>query len=164
VQSRGGRDLRSLARVPLLVIAVSWSIALATAVVIAPSQSWIGALAVAGAVALAGAIVLARDVGRPRERVRAMPLSDVDLGDPFAIYGLTPSHGPYGGGTTARLAGRVDDRDHDADHDQRPDDGRDRQEGQQDDRHEAESRSKARRRIRRSKWNGPTSPRTEARP
>jgi hypothetical protein len=32
--------------------------------------------------------------------------SDVDLGDPFALYGLTPSHGPYGGGTTARLAGR----------------------------------------------------------
>jgi hypothetical protein len=32
--------------------------------------------------------------------------TDVDLGDPFALYGLTPSHGPYGGGTTARLAGR----------------------------------------------------------
>jgi hypothetical protein len=32
--------------------------------------------------------------------------SDVDLGDPFALYGLTPSHGPFGGGTTARLAGQ----------------------------------------------------------
>jgi competence protein ComEC len=49
-ESRNGRDLRSLARVPLLVIAVSWSIALAAAVVIAPSQSWIGALAVALAI------------------------------------------------------------------------------------------------------------------
>ena len=35
-----------------------------------------------------------------------LPRSDVDLGDPFALYGLTPSHGPFGGGTTARLAGR----------------------------------------------------------
>ncbi len=31
---------------------------------------------------------------------------DVDLGDPFALYGLTPSHGPYTGGTTIRLSGR----------------------------------------------------------
>jgi competence protein ComEC len=49
-EPRGGRDLRSLARVPLLVIAVSWSIALAAAVVIAPSQSWIGAVAIALAI------------------------------------------------------------------------------------------------------------------
>ena len=49
-ESRGGRDLRSLARVPLLVIAVSWSIAIAVAVVIAPSQSWLGAVAVALAI------------------------------------------------------------------------------------------------------------------
>jgi hypothetical protein len=32
--------------------------------------------------------------------------SDVDLGDPFALYGLTPSHGPYTGGSTLRLTGR----------------------------------------------------------
>jgi hypothetical protein len=32
--------------------------------------------------------------------------SDVDLGDPFALYGLDPSHGPYTGGTSARLTGR----------------------------------------------------------
>lgn len=32
--------------------------------------------------------------------------SDVDLGDPFAIDGLTPSHGPFTGGTRARLDGR----------------------------------------------------------
>jgi hypothetical protein len=32
--------------------------------------------------------------------------TDVDLGDPFALYGLDPSHGPYTGGTSARLAGR----------------------------------------------------------
>ena len=31
---------------------------------------------------------------------------DVDLGDPFAIYGLTPSNGPYTGGATVRLTGR----------------------------------------------------------
>lgn len=32
--------------------------------------------------------------------------SDVDLGDPFALYGLNPSHGPYSGKTTVRLSGR----------------------------------------------------------
>jgi hypothetical protein len=32
--------------------------------------------------------------------------TDVDLGDPFALYGLDPSHGPYTGGTSARLTGR----------------------------------------------------------
>jgi hypothetical protein len=32
--------------------------------------------------------------------------SDVDLGDPFALYGLDPSHGPYTGGTSVRLTGR----------------------------------------------------------
>lgn len=32
--------------------------------------------------------------------------SDVDLGDPFALEGLMPSHGPFTGGTQARLSGR----------------------------------------------------------
>lgn len=32
--------------------------------------------------------------------------SDVDLGDPFALYGLSPSHGPFSGATTVRLTGR----------------------------------------------------------
>lgn len=31
---------------------------------------------------------------------------DANPGDPFAIDGLTPSHGPYTGNTTAKLAGR----------------------------------------------------------
>lgn len=31
---------------------------------------------------------------------------DADLGDPFAIDGLTPSHGPFNGGTRARIDGR----------------------------------------------------------
>lgn len=33
-------------------------------------------------------------------------LADVDLGDPFAITGLQPSHGPWTGGTHATVAGR----------------------------------------------------------
>ncbi|MDB4942736.1 MAG: hypothetical protein JWP97_2270 [Labilithrix sp.] len=32
--------------------------------------------------------------------------SDVDLGDPYALEGLTPSHGPFTGGTRATLTGR----------------------------------------------------------
>jgi hypothetical protein len=31
---------------------------------------------------------------------------DADLGDPFGIDGLTPSHGPFSGGTRARIDGR----------------------------------------------------------
>jgi hypothetical protein len=32
--------------------------------------------------------------------------ADVDLGDPFAIVGLNPSHGPWTGGTRTQLTGR----------------------------------------------------------
>ncbi|MBX3202077.1 MAG: IPT/TIG domain-containing protein [Labilithrix sp.] len=32
--------------------------------------------------------------------------TDADVGDPFAIVGLTPSHGPFNGGTRARIDGR----------------------------------------------------------
>ena len=33
-------------------------------------------------------------------------LGDVDLGDPFAVTGLQPSHGPWTGGTRTTIAGR----------------------------------------------------------
>lgn len=46
----------------------------------------------------AGPIDIGGDSGLPR--------SDVDLGDPFALEGLSPSHGPFSGGTRARLSGR----------------------------------------------------------
>jgi hypothetical protein len=36
----------------------------------------------------------------------ASPFSDVDLGDPFAVTGLQPSHGPWTGGTGTTIAGR----------------------------------------------------------
>lgn len=39
-------------------------------------------------------------------RDSGLPRSDVDLGDPFALEGLTPSHGPFTGGTRASLSGR----------------------------------------------------------
>jgi hypothetical protein len=45
-----------------------------------------------------GSIELGGDAGVPR--------SDVDLGDPFAIEGLTPSHGPFSGGNRVRIDGR----------------------------------------------------------
>ena len=32
--------------------------------------------------------------------------ADVDLGDPFAVTGLAPSHGPWNGGTTTTMSGR----------------------------------------------------------
>jgi hypothetical protein len=35
-----------------------------------------------------------------------VPKNDVDLGDPFALEGVAPSHGPFTGGTRAVLAGR----------------------------------------------------------
>src|SRR5215472_3281246 len=33
-------------------------------------------------------------------------LVDVDLGDPFAVIGLNPSHGPFTGGTRTTMSGR----------------------------------------------------------
>lgn len=36
----------------------------------------------------------------------AIPKSDVDLGDPFALIGAQPSHGPWTGGTRVVLSGR----------------------------------------------------------
>ncbi len=36
----------------------------------------------------------------------ASTFSDVDLGDPFAVTGLQPSHGPWTGGTRTTIAGR----------------------------------------------------------
>jgi len=47
----------------------------------------------------AGSIDLGGDGGR-------FARSDADLGDPFAIDGLTPSHGPFSGGTRSRIDGR----------------------------------------------------------
>jgi len=35
-----------------------------------------------------------------------LPRGDVDLGDPFALEGVSPSHGPFAGGTRAKLSGR----------------------------------------------------------
>lgn len=48
--------------------------------------------------AAAGSIDLGGDGGLAR--------ADVNLGDPFSIEGLTPSHGPFSGGTRARIDGR----------------------------------------------------------
>jgi len=102
-----GRDLRSLARVPLLVIAVSWSIALAAAVVIAPSQSWLGAVAVALAIpclALAIAIrpaVLALALMAALLGVGRAELPAIDPGATTRAVALA--------GQTATITGRVAD-------------------------------------------------------
>ena len=102
-----GRDLRSIAQVPLLVIALSWSIALAAAVVIAPSQSWIGAVAVALAIPF---LVLAIAV---RPAVLALALMAVLLGVGRAeLPGSDPSASSRAlavAGQTATITGRVAD-------------------------------------------------------
>src|SRR5438445_7537796 len=48
--------------------------------------------------AAAGTIGLGDDGGLMR--------TDVDLGDSFALQGLTPSHGPFTGGTRSQISGR----------------------------------------------------------
>jgi len=40
------------------------------------------------------------------DRDGGLARSDVDLGDPFALEGVSPSHGPFTGGTRATLSGR----------------------------------------------------------
>jgi len=103
----GDRSLRSLARVPVLVIACSWSAALAAAVVLVPSQSWIGAVAVALAIpCLALAVAI-------RPAVIALALTAALLGvgraelpapDPGAATRAVAL-----AGQTATIAGRVAD-------------------------------------------------------
>ncbi len=101
------RDLRSIAQVPLLVIALSWSIALAAAVVIAPSQSWIGAVAVALAIPF---LVLAIAI---RPAVLALALMAALLGVGRAeLPGSDPSAASRAfavAGQTATITGRVAD-------------------------------------------------------
>jgi len=103
----GGRSLRSLARVPALVMAVAWSIGLAAAVVLAPSQAWLGAVAVALAIpclALALAIrpavlalaLMAALLGVGRAE---LPASDPNAATRAAVVA----------GQTATVAGRVAD-------------------------------------------------------
>ncbi|HEX9099342.1 MAG TPA: ComEC/Rec2 family competence protein [Candidatus Dormibacteraeota bacterium] len=102
-----GRDLRSLARVPLLLIALAWSVALAGAVVIAPSQMWIGAVAVALAIpclALAMAIrpaVLALALMAALLGVGRAELPALDAGAASRAAALA--------GQTATITGRVAD-------------------------------------------------------
>jgi len=106
-EARGGSDLRGLARVPLLVIALSWSVALAAAVVIAPSESWLGAIAVALAIpclALALAIrpaVLALALMAALLGVGRAELPALDAGAATRAVALA--------GQTATITGRVAD-------------------------------------------------------
>ncbi|CAN5912866.1 hypothetical protein BH11MYX4_BH11MYX4_09700 [soil metagenome] len=75
------------------------------------------ALAIAGVTTLgaclpgAGPALLPEDDGGDPSNTNlggdsGLSRSDVDLGDPFALEGLTPSHGPFTGGTRASLSGR----------------------------------------------------------
>ncbi|HVH48229.1 MAG TPA: IPT/TIG domain-containing protein, partial [Labilithrix sp.] len=57
-----------------------------------------GPALLADADASGGSVELGGDAGFVRR--------DGDVGDPFAIDGLTPSHGPFTGGTRARIDGR----------------------------------------------------------
>ena len=56
------------------------------------------------------ALLPAQDAGAPPNTVlggdAAAVRADVDLGDPFAIVGMNPSHGPWTGGTRALMTGR----------------------------------------------------------
>ncbi|TMD89863.1 MAG: DUF4131 domain-containing protein [Chloroflexi bacterium] len=103
----GARDGRSVAQFPGLVIALSWSIALAATVVIAPSQPWLGAVAVALAIpclALAFAI---------RPAVIALALVALLLGigraELPAADTAASAHAWAIAGQTATITGRVAD-------------------------------------------------------
>ena len=77
-----------------------------------------GALAFAGLVTTLGAclpgggpaLLPNEDTGDPSNTNLSgdsgLKRSDVDLGDPFALEGLTPSHGPFTGGSRVNLSGR----------------------------------------------------------
>jgi len=106
-QPRTDHDLLSIARVPALVVALSGSIGLATAVVIAPSQSWLGAVAVALAIPC---LALALAV---RPAVLALALMAALLGVGRAELPASDPNAPTRAlvvaGQTATIAGRVAD-------------------------------------------------------
>ncbi len=66
------------------------------------------------AIAVAGACLPTRDIRQGDEaglsdaslNANDVGKLDVDLGDPFAILGLNPSHGPFTGGTRTLISGR----------------------------------------------------------
>jgi competence protein ComEC len=60
IESANARGIWELARFPALIVAVSWSCSLAAAVVLAPSQPMLGALAVALAIPCLGLALLVR--------------------------------------------------------------------------------------------------------
>jgi competence protein ComEC len=103
----GVPGLRSLAQVPALVVAFSWSVALAAAVVVAPAQAWLGALAVAlsiPCVALAFAI-------RPAVIALALVAALLGVGRaelPAADTGASARASALAG-QTATITGRVAD-------------------------------------------------------
>jgi competence protein ComEC len=107
IDSRPDRNLRSLSQAPALVIALSWSVALAVTVVIAPLQSWLGAIAVALAIpCLALAIAI-------RPAVLALALMAALLGVGRAELPAsdpnTPAHATAVAGETATITGQVVD-------------------------------------------------------
>lgn len=72
---------------------------------------WLGGALVIGCLPGAGPALIdtsddASSGGTNLEGDGALQRSDVDLGDPFALEGVAPSHGPFTGGTRALLAGR----------------------------------------------------------
>ena len=103
----GGRSLRSLARVPALIIALAWSIGLAAAVVMAPSQPWLGAVAVALAIpclALALAIRPAVLAFALMAALLGVGRAELPASDPNAV-----TRAAFVAGQTATVAGRVAD-------------------------------------------------------
>ncbi|TMD37430.1 MAG: DUF4131 domain-containing protein [Chloroflexi bacterium] len=103
----GGRSLRSLARIPALIIALAWSIGLAAAVVMAPSQPWLGAVAVALAIpclALALAIRPAVLAFALMAALLGVGRAELPASDPNAV-----TRAAFVAGQTATVAGRVAD-------------------------------------------------------
>lgn len=106
-EPRPSRDLRSLARIPALVIAVSWSVGLAAAVVIAPSQTWLGAAALALAIPCLMLVIAIRPA------VLALAVMAALLGAGRAEFPApdpdAASRALVAAGQTATITGRVAD-------------------------------------------------------
>lgn len=83
---------------------------LALAVLLTGLAQAIAALLVFGCLPGGGPPLLGADDGggtsTDLEKDGGLPRSDVDLGDPFQLQGVTPSHGPFTGGTRVVLTGR----------------------------------------------------------
>jgi competence protein ComEC len=107
IDSDGGGGIKSLAGLPALVVAITWCVALAAAMVVAPSEPTLGAIAIALAIPCLGLALAFRPAivaVALAFALLAVGRAELPAGDPLAA-----THASAVAGQTASVIGRVVD-------------------------------------------------------